>query len=69
MKEVIIKVPETKLNFFMELIAQLGFEVTQKYDIPEDHMSIVRDRMAKTEEDPNRPEDWDEAKKKLNLDS
>lgn len=44
----------------MELISQLGFEVAQEVEIPEEHKAIVRERI-KTE----RPEDmvpWKEAR-------
>ena len=69
MKEVVIKIPDSKLSFILELLTQLGIEVSQKYDIPEEHMNIVRDRMAKSDIDPDRLEDWDKAKKKPNLHS
>ena len=69
MKEVTIQIPEDKLSFILELLSQLGVEVTQKYDIPEEHMNIVRDRVAKSDLNPERLEDWEIAKKKLNLGS
>ena len=69
MKEVTIKIPEKKLNFFMELMNQLGFEVTHKYDIPEEHMSIVRERIKEDEENPGQLEEWDKIKDQFNLDS
>jgi hypothetical protein len=69
MKEITIKIPDTKLAFILELLNQLGVEVAHKYDIPEEHINIVRERMAKSDLDPDRIEDWDVAKKKLNLDS
>lgn len=53
MKEVTIKVKEEKLQFFMELLAQLDFvELEENYTIPEFHKKIVSDRLAtyKTEE-------------------
>jgi hypothetical protein len=69
MKEVTIKIPEGKINFILELLDQLGIEVAQRYEIPEEHMNIVRDRISKSVLDPDRLEDWDSAKKKLNLGS
>jgi hypothetical protein len=69
MKEIIIKIPDNKLTFIMELLNQLGIEVSQKYDIPEEHINIVRERMAKSDLDPDLIEDWEIAKKKLNFDS
>lgn len=46
MKEVILKIPDNKFGFFMELIKQLGFEVTEDVEIPEEHKTIVRDRIS-----------------------
>ncbi len=66
MKEIIIRIPEKKFSFFMELMNQLGFETSQKYDIPEDHMNIVKDRINK--EDPIKLE-WNNAKTSLNFDA
>lgn len=68
MKEVAIKIPDNKLNFIIELLSQLGIEVSHKYDIPEEHMNIVRDRMAKSDVDPDRLVDWDNAKDQFKLD-
>ncbi len=67
MKEVTIKIPDTKFNFFMELMKQLGFEVTHKYDIPEEHISVVMDRIKKSEEDPTRLENWEDVKENFKL--
>ena len=46
MKEVTLKIPDKKLNFFLELVQQLGIEVaTSTSDIPEVHKNIVRERI------------------------
>ena len=65
MKEVTLKIPENKLGFFMELVKQLGFEVSKEVDIPEEHKAIVRERIktAKTEE----MIPWKEARKQFNF--
>lgn len=68
MKEVTIKIPENKFNFFIELVHQLGYEVTHNYEIPEEHMSIVRDRIKKSEENPERLERWDKVKNTFKFD-
>ena len=68
MKEVVIKIPDKKLNFFIELMSQLGFEVTQKYDIPEEHISVVRERIKEDETNPGHLEDWDRVKDQFALD-
>ncbi len=68
MKEVTIKIPENKFNFFIELVHQLGYEVTHHYEIPEEHMSIVMERMKEDEENPGRLESWDKVKNKFKFD-
>lgn len=68
MKEITLKIPDKKLGFFMELVKQLGFEVTKdELVIPEEHKKIVRDRIKNT-----KPEDyipWEEARKQLKVKS
>lgn len=67
MKEVTLKIPDNKLGFFMELIKQLGFEATHEVEIPEEHKTIVRERINSA-----KPEDmipWNEARKKLTFKS
>lgn len=63
MKEITLKIPDDKLNFFMELIKQLGLEAKQQVEIPEEHKDIVRKRINSS-----KPEDmipWKDAKKQL----
>lgn len=47
----------------MELIQQLGFEVSEEVEIPEEHKAIVRERIktGKTEDMVS----WKEARKQL----
>jgi hypothetical protein len=64
MKEITLKVPDKKLNFFMELVKQLGFEVTQDdLVIPEEHKEIVRKRIKNAKQEDFIP--WEEARKQL----
>jgi hypothetical protein len=53
MKEITLKIPNTKLRFFMELIDQLGLEVTNDDDltISKEHQDIVLDRIQNTKEE------------------
>jgi hypothetical protein len=60
MKEVTIKIPDKKFSFFMELFKQLGLEVAEGAEIPEEHKKAVLERMKRSEQDPNRLKDWDE---------
>lgn len=47
MKEITLKVPDTKLRFFMELFKQLGLEDV----ISKRHQEIVLDRIQNTKEE------------------
>ncbi len=69
MKEVTIFIPDERLYFILELLSQLGVEVSQKYDIPEEHMNIVRDRIAKSDINPDLLEDWDKIKDQFDLEA
>lgn len=67
MKEVTLKIPDNKYQFFMELVRNLGFEKADELDIPEEHKSIVRERIKNS-----KPEDlipWQEARKQLRFKS
>lgn len=63
MKEVTLKIPENKITFFMELVKQLGLEITEEVDISEEQKNIVLERIrtAKAEEMIS----WNEARKQL----
>lgn len=45
MKEITIKVPDNKINFFVELVNNLSFEVFDIEPIPGEHKAIVRERI------------------------
>jgi len=65
MKEVTLKIPDKKLNFFLELVQQLGIEVTGGAgDIPEEHKSVVRERIKNAK--PENYTTWEEAQIQLN---
>jgi len=62
MKEITLKVPDHKVDFVMQLIDQLGLEVSDQPEIPEEHKEIVRKRILKSSKDPDRLLDWDQVK-------
>ena len=68
MKEVVTKIPDPKFKFFMELMDQLGLEVFQRYDISEEQMNIVMERISLSDSDPDRIQNWDEVKNKFGSD-
>ena len=45
MREITLKIPEDKVDFFLELIKQLDLEVAEFDVIPEAHKEIVRERI------------------------
>jgi len=68
MKEIILKVPDQKVDFVLQLIEQLGLETsTELPEIPEEHKAIVRKRIKTS-----KPEDlisWEEARKQFTFKS
>lgn len=62
MKEITLQVPEDKYQFVMELIEQLGLEVTNDYEIPEWQKNIVRERIAEYKKNPDAAIPWDDVK-------
>ncbi|WP_373494969.1 addiction module protein [Aquiflexum sp.] len=62
MREVTLKIPEEKFEFYLELFEQLGLETEFEYEIPEEHKEIVRERIRNANENPDQLLDWDEVK-------
>ena len=69
MKEITLKIPESKISFFMELVRELGLEevTTDDFLIPEEHKVLVRERIKNAKEDDFIP--WDEARENLTFKS
>lgn len=68
MKEITLKIPDQKVDFVMELIKHLGLEVAPKPEIPEEHKTIVRERIQKSKNNPERLLDWEEVQETFKLD-
>ncbi len=52
MTEITLKIPDSKLEFFIELFKKLGLEIKNKnFSIPQKHQNIVLDRIANTNDD------------------
>lgn len=62
MKEVTLKIPDNKVEFFIELIKALGLEISEEEDILEEHKRIVRERIRMSVDNPSRLIDWDAIK-------
>ncbi|HNP18191.1 MAG TPA: hypothetical protein PKL31_07155 [Fulvivirga sp.] len=65
MKEVTLKIPDNKYQFFMELVRNLGFEKIEDFDIPEEHKVIVKERIKNSKVEELIP--WQEARKQLHF--
>ncbi len=63
MKEVTLRIPDKKLDFFMELIKQLGFEIYDESSITEAQKAEVQKRIKTTK--PNEMLAWKEARLKF----
>lgn len=68
MKKITLKIPDEKFGFCMELFKQLGIEVSQEVEIPEEHKAIVRERIAKSEQSPERLMNWEQVQDRFELD-
>lgn len=68
MKVVTLKIPDNKIGFFMELIEQLGYEVAEEVEIPEEHKAIVRERIKKSIQNPERLLDWEQVQDNFKFD-
>lgn len=69
MKELTLKVPDQKVEFILELIAELGLEVSSGIvEIPDEHKTEVRQRIRKSKTNPGRLLDWEQVKDNFKLD-
>lgn len=62
MKEITLKIPDHKIEFMMELIEQLGLEVSEDIEFPEEQKETVRERNQKSNDNPDFIINWDEEK-------
>jgi hypothetical protein len=68
MKEITLKIPDNQYVFFMELVKQLGLEVSENLTISEKHKNIVRERIKKSDQNLERLLDWDKTQDDFRLD-
>jgi len=62
-KEVTLKISDIQYDFFMELVKQLGIEVAEDFEIPEEHIAIVRERIKTS--NPGEMISWTDARSQL----
>jgi hypothetical protein len=69
MKQFTITVSDDKVDFFVELMESITCvkEVKEEnsFEVPEEHKTLVRERIAKYENSPDSYLEWDEIEKKL----
>lgn len=72
MKQLVVNIPDEKINFFKELIQNLGFTVNknpeQREMLTEEQKDLIRLEREKIKKDPASLLDWDEARKNLHFD-
>jgi hypothetical protein len=68
MKQLTLNIPDNQYAFFLELVQKLGFVKIEELDVPEEHKTIVRERMKKSRQDPDRLLDWEQAEGNFRLD-
>jgi hypothetical protein len=70
MKQFTISVSNDKVDFFLELMESISFvkEVKEErgFEVPEEHKSIVRERISKYKNSPDSYLEWHEIEEKLN---
>ena len=69
MKQFTIRIPDNKVDLFMELMKSISFvksiEEEKIVDIPEEHKSVVRERIQKYGDKTDNYLDWDKIEVKL----
>ncbi|MBS3769109.1 MAG: hypothetical protein V5A51_11260 [Bacteroidales bacterium] len=67
MKQIILRVPDNKYSFFIELLNNFDFVTIEEegIEIPEEQKNKVRERMKKSQSNPSRLLKWNEVKKKI----
>jgi hypothetical protein len=65
MQQVTLNIPDQQMEFFLQLVNKLGFEMNKlnEFDIPEEHKTIVRERIRTA--DSREQLSWKEARKQL----
>lgn len=62
MKEIVVKVPESRFEFFMNLVRELGIEAMDTATISREQEKEVEARIMKSSKNPSRLLKWDEVK-------
>ncbi|NOX84929.1 MAG: addiction module protein [Chlorobi bacterium] len=72
MKQFKVTIPDSKAQLFIEIMKSLSFvkdiEENIEMEIPEEHKSIVRERIEKYKNNTQDYTDWEDISQKINLD-
>jgi hypothetical protein len=72
MKQYTITIPDNKVNVFIEMMKSITFvkKIEEEFiiDIPEEHKSIVRERISKYENCPKSYLEWEDIDNNIVLD-
>lgn len=66
MKEITLRIPDQKYDFFLNLVNELGLEITEEIEITEEQKQIVRERIQS--ENPDEMVPWEQARKQFVFD-
>lgn len=65
MKELTFRIPDNKVAFLLELMQQLGIDVSENIEISDEQKKIVRERINNTE--PEQIVSWEDARKQFSF--
>ena len=72
MKQYTITIPDSKVSIFVKMMKSISFvkniEESYTVDIPEEHKTIVRERIKRYENSPESYIEWDGIENKVKLD-
>lgn len=68
MKQITVNIPDSKFDFIMKLLKELGVSTENTFEIPQWQKDLVLKRISESENNPDRLKDWDEIKDSFKLD-
>ncbi len=69
MQQLTVHIPESKVDFFMDLAKNLGFKVennVQKNVLTEKQIELVKEARKKIKDEPSEFLDWDDVRSSIN---
>ncbi|HRP88679.1 MAG TPA: hypothetical protein PKX92_01435 [Edaphocola sp.] len=74
MQNLTVQIPDSKLDFFLELVNSLGFVKVEKQETPatilsQEQIELVEETRKKIKKHPEDLTDWETARKQINWDA